>query len=97
MPLGDASADLVLDPKIRNWVLLPILLVTIFLGILRHYVQLLLKSGKSNTDPTKMRLMSTLQRTASGLSLLPPAEAFVAAGVAPIDTCEKRKQVLQVF
>ena len=42
-------------------------------------MQLLLKSGKSNTDPTKMRLMSTLQRSQrirAAASFLPPRGFF---------------------
>eukprot|EP01041_Mallomonas_annulata_P008512 gene8512-17551_t len=37
---------LVLDPAIRDWVVLPMVLILIFVGMGRHYVQMLIK-----TDP----------------------------------------------
>jgi len=38
--------DLVLDPDIRLWVFLPIVLITFLVGIVRHYVAMLLSSQK---------------------------------------------------
>lgn len=35
---------LVLDPSIRNWVVLPMILIMVFVGLGRHYVQQLIKS-----------------------------------------------------
>ena len=40
------SDDLVLDPDIRVWVFLPIVIITFFVGILRHYVSILISSTK---------------------------------------------------
>lgn len=40
------SDDLLLDPDIRVWVFLPIVIITFFVGILRHYVSILLSSSK---------------------------------------------------
>lgn len=40
------SGDLVLDPDIRVWVFLPIVIITFFVGILRHYVSILISSTK---------------------------------------------------
>ena len=40
------SDDLLLDPDIRVWVFLPIVIITFFVGILRHYVSILLHSNK---------------------------------------------------
>lgn len=40
------SDDLLLDPDIRVWVFLPIIVITFFVGILRHYVSILISSQK---------------------------------------------------
>ncbi|CAG9761846.1 unnamed protein product [Ceutorhynchus assimilis] len=40
------AIDLIVDPQIRVWVFLPIVLITFLVGILRHYVSLLLASQK---------------------------------------------------
>ncbi|XP_076114742.1 ER membrane protein complex subunit 3-like [Mytilus galloprovincialis] len=39
-------AELLLDPDIRFWVFLPIVVITFFTGIIRHYVTILLTSEK---------------------------------------------------
>ncbi|CAH1783148.1 unnamed protein product [Owenia fusiformis] len=39
-------AELLLDPDIRLWVFLPIVLITFLVGIIRHYVTILLQSEK---------------------------------------------------
>ena len=41
-----AEPELFLDSAIRDWVLLPISVVMLLVGILRHYVTLLLRSDK---------------------------------------------------
>lgn len=40
------SDELLLDPDIRVWVFLPIIIITFFVGILRHYVSILIHSTK---------------------------------------------------
>lgn len=40
------TADLLLDPQIRWWVILPILAITFLSGISRHYVSILISSSK---------------------------------------------------
>jgi len=41
--MGD---DLVLDPDIRLWVFVPIVIITFLVGLVRHYVAMLLSSQK---------------------------------------------------
>lgn len=39
-------AELLLDSQIRGWVFLPIVVITFLVGIVRHYISLLLASQK---------------------------------------------------
>jgi len=39
-----SSQSLFLDPALRDWVLIPIFIVMIMVGILRHYATILLQS-----------------------------------------------------
>ena len=39
-------AELLLDPGIRTWVFLPIVILTFLFGVLRHYVAMLFVSKK---------------------------------------------------
>lgn len=41
-----SGEHLVLDPAIRNWVVFPLMLMVILVGILRHNISALLKSEK---------------------------------------------------
>jgi len=47
-------AELLLDSDIRLWVFLPIVIITFLVGIIRHYVTILLSSDKT-TDITQVR------------------------------------------
>lgn len=38
--------QLLLDPDIRIWVFFPIVIITFFFGIIRHYVAILISSSK---------------------------------------------------
>lgn len=40
-------AELLLDSQIRLWVFLPIIVLTFLIGILRHYVTILLSSERT--------------------------------------------------
>lgn len=39
-------AELLIDPNIRFWVFLPIVVITFLVGIIRHYVSMLISSQK---------------------------------------------------
>lgn len=41
------AATLLLDPDIRNWVLFPIFVIVLLVGVLRHYVTILMHSPKT--------------------------------------------------
>lgn len=41
-----AGPELLLDSSIRVWVVLPIVFITFFVGVLRHYVTKLIQSEK---------------------------------------------------
>ena len=40
------SDDLLLDPAIRIWVIVPIVMITFLVGVIRHHVSILLTSPK---------------------------------------------------
>lgn len=56
------NSQLVLDPQIRDWVLLPIVFVTLLVGLGRHYVQQLIASSKTQ-DLEKSGYVNTLGRS----------------------------------
>lgn len=41
-----AEPELLLDSNIRLWVVLPIVFITFLVGVIRHYVSILLQSDK---------------------------------------------------
>ena len=45
-PYTKKMAELLLDSNIRVWVFLPIVIITFLVGIIRHYVTILLSSDK---------------------------------------------------
>ena len=48
------QASLVLDPAIRNWVIVPLTAIIMLVGICRHYVSVLIKSDeKAEVEVTK--------------------------------------------
>lgn len=52
---------LLLDPAIRDWVVLPMVAIMVLMGLCRHYAQQLLKSNQT-LDPAEMQQKQTLMR-----------------------------------
>ena len=51
--------DLLLDPAIRIWVVVPIVLITFLVGVIRHHVSILLTSPKAvDLEQLKQRYVS---------------------------------------
>jgi hypothetical protein len=48
--MDGGATTILLDPAIRDWVLLPIMLVMLEIGVLRHYVTQLLGIGGPPTQ-----------------------------------------------
>ncbi|KAF7332136.1 ER membrane protein complex subunit 3 [Mycena kentingensis (nom. inval.)] len=70
--------SLFLDPQIRDWVLFPITLVMILVGILRHYVVILLQSPPKTLPREAIREQRALARSqvlrlTSAHSPIPPS------------------------
>lgn len=67
------DGNIVLDPAIRDWVLLPIFLVMFGQGLLRQYISMLLKDEKKVIvdNVAKAQLMRRSQRFRAHASFLP--------------------------
>ncbi|KAH6915016.1 integral membrane protein DUF106-domain-containing protein [Coprinopsis sp. MPI-PUGE-AT-0042] len=61
--MANNAVSLYLDPQIRDWVLFPITLVMILVGILRHYVVLLLQSPPVKLSKNALREQRALARS----------------------------------
>ncbi|KAK9448976.1 integral membrane protein DUF106-domain-containing protein [Limtongia smithiae] len=71
-----AAPELVLDPSLRDWVLFPILLVMILVGILRHYITQLLQAPPKQLELSAIREQQSLARgptLRSNGQFIPPA------------------------
>ncbi|KAJ3810633.1 integral membrane protein DUF106-domain-containing protein [Lentinula aff. lateritia] len=76
--MSSPAVSLYLDPQIRDWVLFPITLVMILVGILRHYVVLLLQSPPKKLARAAIReqralIRSQILRATSANSPIPPS------------------------
>lgn len=61
---GHASQNILLDPDIRDWVVLPLLIIMISAGLLRSYMGQLLRGSKNNPiNPIEYQVKSCLSRT----------------------------------
>ncbi|XP_003391867.2 PREDICTED: ER membrane protein complex subunit 3-like [Amphimedon queenslandica] len=63
-------AEILLDPAIRLWVIIPIVLISLMFGLVRHYVTILLKSEKpvrlDNLKDSQALIRSRLLRENAG-------------------------------
>ena len=55
------ATDIILDPRIRDCVLLPLTLIVVFMGLGRHYVTLLMEKHRKQ-EKEQVRDMMTLRR-----------------------------------
>jgi len=63
VPVGSQSQNLLLDSSIRDWVVLPLLLIMVMAGLLRHYLSVLLKpSGTKKIPLVEHRVKNALAR-----------------------------------
>ncbi|KDQ64890.1 hypothetical protein JAAARDRAFT_64701 [Jaapia argillacea MUCL 33604] len=75
--MSSNAVSLYLDPQIRDWVLFPITLVMILVGILRHYVVILLQSQPKKLSRAAIReqralVRAQILRATSAKSPIPP-------------------------
>ncbi|EMD40634.1 hypothetical protein CERSUDRAFT_111214 [Gelatoporia subvermispora B] len=75
--MSNSNVSLYLDPQIRDWVLFPITLVMILVGVLRHYVVLLLQNPPKKVPRAAIReqralVRSQILRATSAESPIPP-------------------------
>lgn len=72
-----AAGDMYLDPAIRDWVLIPIMLTMIMVGILRHHATQLMSSTPKTTArgirETQALLRSALLRSSAAFDIPPHA------------------------
>lgn len=96
------ASTILLDPDIRNWVLFPIFIIVLLVGVLRHYVSLLMQSLKSERLSDKCNSNITL----SASTLLQekgalPTSSFLSRAQIMIDqTLQKvpeKRDVADVF
>ncbi|KAL4241436.1 ER membrane protein complex subunit 3 [Abortiporus biennis] len=76
--MAGSTVSLFLDSQIRDWVLFPITLVMILVGVLRHYVVLLLQSAPKKLTKEAIReqralIRSQILRATSANSPIPPS------------------------
>ncbi|KAF9782810.1 integral membrane protein DUF106-domain-containing protein [Thelephora terrestris] len=75
--MSSSTVSLYLDPQIRDWVLFPITVVMILVGVLRHYVVLLLQTPPKKLPRAAIReqravLRSQVLRATAAKSPIPP-------------------------
>ena len=53
------ASDIILDPKIRDWVLIPLTIIMVFMGLGRHFAAKLMKKER-RAEPEKVKDAMTL-------------------------------------
>lgn len=73
-----AGPELLLDSNIRLWVVLPIVIITFFVGMIRHYVSILLQSDKKLTQEqvSDRSALSQIRRPHSPVTLAKKVQGF---------------------
>lgn len=61
MAAAPGDIPLLLDPAIRDWVVLPMVAIMVLMGLCRHYAQMLLKSA-TTMDPEEIKHKQMLMR-----------------------------------
>ena len=64
VPSGLSSQNLLLDSDIRDWVVLPLLVIMIAAGLLRQSISVYLRSNSKPLSPIEARAKSCIQRAA---------------------------------
>ena len=59
------ASEIILDPKIRDWVLIPLTIIMVFMGLARHYAAKLMRKV---SDDMATVLMATVWRATPSLS-----------------------------
>lgn len=77
VPSSLSSQNLLLDSSIRDWVVLPLLIIMIAAGMLRHYVGQLLRGNSAKIPPTEGRVRGCLTRASR---LRGGGSGFLSAG-----------------
>eukprot|EP01050_Picozoa_sp_SAG11_P040320 SAG11_NODE_17464_length_518_cov_0.630072_1_plen_129_part_01 len=73
------AVDIILDPRIRDWVLLPLTLIMVFMGLGRHYVTMLMnKVRKQNKDDVRDRMTLMRGQTLQNNCYYLPRNVFYA-------------------
>ena len=74
------QTPLLLDPSIRDWVVLPMVAIMVLMNLMRHYAQQAMKDSKpiDATEMQQKQLLTRAARTRTRGSRLLPAESFNA-------------------
>ena len=74
------QTPLLLDPSIRDWVVLPMVAIMVLMNLMRHYAQQAMKDSKpiDATEMQQKQLLSRAARIRTRGSRLLPSESFLS-------------------